>query len=387
MVYVSVIIPVHNGEKHLAETLDTVRNQTLTDIEVICVDDGSTDGSADILRRYCEIDSRISMIQQPNQGAASARNAGLETATGKYLYFFDADDLLYPNALKNTTDAADKFKADLVLAKYQRMNTLTGHVSKSVRHNLPAMKFDRTNDKSQEGKLFQLTSPSVSDKLFLREFIIEIGIKFQEIPRTEDLFFAWAALASANRIVLLDEALFKYRIFQTGNQQSGLTRTPLTIAQAIREAYDFLVERGLYTKEIERSFLNVAVTHFSHNLVVMTTGDSYEQLYEVGRNELFNDLKMFDFPIEYFYNPESAIFVEHMAKNQDCREFAMVRSGHILKESVLLSNEVVSAQRELRPLDQDWRRLWRSPAFLLDSGLKYVSETGLRQVARKVMGK
>lgn len=95
---VSVIIPVYNAEKYLRECLDSVVNQTLEEIEVICVDDGSTDGSLDILYEYEEKDSRVKVLKQKNQHAGVARNAGIDIAQGEYVHFLDSDDYLTLNA-------------------------------------------------------------------------------------------------------------------------------------------------------------------------------------------------------------------------------------------------------------------------------------------------
>ena len=91
-VKVSVIIPVYNVEKYLRECIDSILNQTLRDLELICVDDGSTDGSLEILHEYEKADSRVKVLTQHNMGAGAARNKGLAIATGEYLSFLDSDD-------------------------------------------------------------------------------------------------------------------------------------------------------------------------------------------------------------------------------------------------------------------------------------------------------
>ena len=93
---VSVIIAVYNVENFLEECLNSVINQTFDDIEIICVNDGSTDSSAEILDRFAQKDSRIKIITQPNGGLSKARNAGLKIASGKFVYFLDSDDYIEP---------------------------------------------------------------------------------------------------------------------------------------------------------------------------------------------------------------------------------------------------------------------------------------------------
>ena len=104
---VSVIIPVYNVEKYLRECLESVINQTLKDIEIICINDGSTDKSYEILKEYAKLDHRIRILNQSNMGQSAARNRGLEIAKGKYVYFMDSDDWLEKDALKCLTDISE----------------------------------------------------------------------------------------------------------------------------------------------------------------------------------------------------------------------------------------------------------------------------------------
>ena len=99
-VVLTVIIPAYNAEKYLPQCLDSVIGQTLKDIEVICVDDGSTDGSASVLQAYAQKDSRISVLTQGNSGQSAARNRALEKAKGAYVQFLDADDWLDPDCCR-----------------------------------------------------------------------------------------------------------------------------------------------------------------------------------------------------------------------------------------------------------------------------------------------
>ena len=91
---ISIIVPVYNVENYLEECLESIKNQTYTDIEVILVNDGSTDGSKEICKRYCELDSRFRLINQENQGQSVARNRGVAESTGEFIVFIDSDDIV-----------------------------------------------------------------------------------------------------------------------------------------------------------------------------------------------------------------------------------------------------------------------------------------------------
>lgn len=111
---VSVIMPVYNVASYLDAAFISLQQQTLTDYEVIVVNDGSTDDSQDIISRYAQSDTRIISFQQQNQGQSVARNLALEHATGDYIYFMDSDDVIAPETLQNCYDYAEKTQADFV---------------------------------------------------------------------------------------------------------------------------------------------------------------------------------------------------------------------------------------------------------------------------------
>lgn len=129
---VSVIIPVYNQEKYLRKCLDSVCNQSLQNIEVICVNDGSTDNSKEILENYAKQDSRIHILSQKNQGAGAARNLGMQVARGKYLSFLDSDDIFEPLMLETMVRAIEKDDADVLVCRADRFDTNTG-----IRESMP----------------------------------------------------------------------------------------------------------------------------------------------------------------------------------------------------------------------------------------------------------
>ena len=128
---VSVIIPVYNAAEFLKDGLNSLLKQTLREIEIICVDDGSTDGSLVILKEFEKADARIRVIHQENQGAGAARNNGMDVARGKYLAFLDADDFFEKNMLKAAYDRAEETEAEVCLMQtsmiIQRKYTKNAH--------------------------------------------------------------------------------------------------------------------------------------------------------------------------------------------------------------------------------------------------------------------
>lgn len=119
---VSVIIPVYNSNRYLKECLDSIVNQTLSNIEIICVDDGSTDGSLDILHEYAAKDNRFVVLEQKNSGAGVARNLGMSIARGRYLSFLDSDDFFSLTLFEETVLRADTTNADIVVYRFVKFN-------------------------------------------------------------------------------------------------------------------------------------------------------------------------------------------------------------------------------------------------------------------------
>ena len=112
---VSVIIPIYNPGELLRKCIDSVLNQTLNEIEVLCIDDGSTDDSKEIIMEYCQRDSRFKLISQENSGSGMARNNGISLSKGEYIVFLDADDWIEPNMCEALYNHAKNLDVDLVL--------------------------------------------------------------------------------------------------------------------------------------------------------------------------------------------------------------------------------------------------------------------------------
>lgn len=155
MPIVFVIIPSYNAEDYIAQTLESVLAQTLSDIEIIVVDDGSTDSTRDIVAEFAREDSRVTLGEQANQFAGVARNNGMAKARGTYLYFLDADDYIEKAALEELVGAIEKHHADIAIAKSEGFDNETGNTW-PIDGALNGMDFDCTVEHAEYcDKLFQ----------------------------------------------------------------------------------------------------------------------------------------------------------------------------------------------------------------------------------------
>lgn len=311
---VSVIIPVYNGERYLRQCLSSVCAQTLRDIEILVVDDGSTDGTADILREYAQKDSRVRVLTQPNINAGAARNHGMRHATGEYYSFLDADDFFEPDMLERAVACADETGSDVVLYGYDLYLEEAGSFElpkkRRAEEALPA-----------PGTVFaardipDLFSAAVGwpwDKLFRASYIRQLNLHFQEQRTTNDLLFVYAALARAGRVTRLERVLAHYR--RTGRDSLSTTREKswfcfYTALLALRAQ---LIEWELFDR-YERDFVNYAaelslwqlntLAQPVKNVLVYMLGRAWlEQLGVTGRSE------------SYFYDPETCRRLDELIK-------------------------------------------------------------------------
>lgn len=224
MVKVSVVIPVYNVEKYLEDCLNSVLKQTLTDLEVICVNDGSEDKSLEILNKYAQKDKRMTVISQENMGHAVATNKGISLATGEYLFLMDSDDIIEYNALEVTYNKAKETDVDFVLFKAINYNNQEKKYyetkSYSMNELYERVKENIFNYEDIKDLIFTISVTPWS-KLYNRQFIIENHILFPEGLIFDDNIFFWEAFFNAEKIVFLNEFLFIRRFYSTSSTNNG----------------------------------------------------------------------------------------------------------------------------------------------------------------------
>ncbi len=242
---ISVIIAVYNAERFLRGCLDAVTAQTLENIEIICVNDGSTDGSQQILEEYAGRDGRIRLIRQSNAGAGCARNTGMACARGDYLSFLDADDVFHPDMLRRALCHARKADADLCIFRSCQHSEKTGLEQETPWtlkvHLLPDCQPFSPEDAAPS--LFQFCMGWAWDKLFRTEWIRKEGIRFPELRNSEDMFFVFTALFKAKRICWLDDVLVTQRTDVGTSLSNSRNKAPFCF-------YDCLV---MLRKELEKA--------------------------------------------------------------------------------------------------------------------------------------
>lgn len=221
---ISVIVPVFNGESFLEKTIQSLLCQSLKNVEFIFVDDGSTDGSLSILKKFERHDPRICVIHQSNVNAGAARNAALARAQGEYLLFLDSDDFFESNLLERLYLSAKLNNLDIVACRcdffIEKSSTFQKADWTIKSELLPKKKIFSGLDIGVN--LFEAFVGWAWDKLFKRSFILENELRFQEQRTTNDLFFVFSALAKARRISTIDDILIHQR--RRGTSSLSVTR-------------------------------------------------------------------------------------------------------------------------------------------------------------------
>ena len=207
---VSVIVPVYNVAPYLREALDSVVNQTYKDLEIIIVDDGSTDGSASICEEYAASDSRIKLVHQQNKGLSGARNTGLEHATGEFVAFVDSDDSISPLFVETLVRAISSSSASIAVCRFSTIETsgnMSGVAASSVFPTIAASVFER--EEAAKMLVDEKISVNVCNKLFRRHLWSDI--RFLEGHVYEDAVPEFKLFDKSERVVLVDETLYNYR--------------------------------------------------------------------------------------------------------------------------------------------------------------------------------
>lgn len=202
---ISVIIPVYNSEKFLERCLESIINQSLKELEIICVNDGSTDKSAEILNNYAKKDERIRVLNQNKCGLSIARNLGIDSANGKFIGFVDSDDYIDFNFYEKLYKAATESNADMACSGIVRKNDKKSKVILRYKNKKIA--------DSLEKKIELANIPEccyVWNKIYLREKIMASGIKFKEGAYYEDLIFTPQAMIYLGRLVSVPDITYHY---------------------------------------------------------------------------------------------------------------------------------------------------------------------------------
>lgn len=264
MITISIIIPVYQAEPYICQCLNSLIHQNLEHYEVICIDDGSTDKSANLIKQYTQKYPFIHYYYQTNHGVSAARNYGLDKASGQYVMFVDSDDWIRPNSLKYLFRKAQQFSLDILV--YGGQASRFFDTSEWIRDAFfTKNKLYRNN--SIEALLFENGArPSVCNKLFSHEILK--GIRFAEhITISEDQAFLFSVFPKAKTVMFCEKNIYRYRIEndKSAMHQIRLNQTSFfqnhldTVSYILKEwrTYNLLDSEGQKLQQWAVSFLDI----------------------------------------------------------------------------------------------------------------------------------
>lgn len=351
---ISVIIPVYNVEKYLRECLDSVINQTLKDIEIICINDGSTDNSPAILQEYKQKDNRITILTQENKGAGAARNAGLDIAKGNYLAILDSDDIYDITMLEKMYTVSETMQTDLTVCFSKAFDNVT---KKTWDITWSAMNIEKEcfsyKDTLEIPQAFDFFIGWSWDKLFRKSFIDQTKLRFQEISHSNDGFFVFCAMYAASRITILKEYLVAHRANREGSIECSHDKNPLCFYEMYKAVKDGLERIDVFS-EVKERYAMWVLRHSMWVLDVIRKPKSFIQIYSMMQSDIFPRNEISKLPFEFF---ENKYFYDEMKKitGQSPAEYLFDQRNTAREERDYLQGERehLQAERDHLQIEQD----------------------------------
>ncbi len=372
---VSVIIPVYNVEGYLRQCLDSVINQSLKDIEIICINDGSTDNSLSILEEYAQKDSRIIIINQKNQGVAAARNKGLEIAQGDYIWFVDSDDYVEQSGLEYVLEVAKENKADIICFGVNDINDSTITPRFTTQY---LSKFNICTEVELNIKKHFLNN--IWDKLFLREFC-QSNIKFPTgIQTAEDGIFNLLCLYREPKYLFINKTLYNYKIDRQNsatNNSKNVMNNDLTAFKYITRSNEFLTTSDKYKIITIEKFID-GILYYFYKYENLKYALLYAKQIKKYKEYLFNniDKKIFD----------KCNNIEKLKK--------LTLTKIILKQIFSISNKnnngnkiklltLLGVNFVLSPPKKKKNKKKKNPIFLFFKNITYLTRFNLKEINQK----
>ncbi|MDO5304124.1 MAG: glycosyltransferase, partial [bacterium] len=381
---ISIITPVYNADLYLEECLNSLVNQTLQDIEIICVNDNSKDKSLKILENFSKKDKRIKIINfEQTYGQSRARNVALEQTSGKYIGFVDADDFVDPDMFEKMYKKAQN--SDIVMCQAKVFDDKVKTYKDDAYFALDCFddKFAEKPFTHEDTKDFATEiNVSVWNKIYRAEFLKKSGVKFQEGFIYEDLPYFYEVYTQAKKVVLLKEFLYSYRI---NNQNSTMTRTDKNVKDRVdmaSRAYDIL-KKQKYFEEIKSNVLNTIIHDLFYRCLIIDS--RYQKEYFFRMQKFFRTLdttdvddtliksryyphfceikkRSYDEIVKYFFNQETlgAAYVEH-AKKVFKRDFDRLETE---KSEITKNSEILKKSKSA--LDKNWKDFEKEKQSQLD---------------------
>ena len=311
---VSVVMPIYNAGDYLTRAIGDILQQTLPELELICVNDGSTDNSLSIIKSFMKKDQRIKLINQQNAGTSVARNVGIEAACGQYIIFLDADDFYEKNLLKLLYDAAEKDNLDVAVARFDIYNDSQDKYSVPMEEPHSGIFVGGSVTSKNEHPDFILSSTTgyVWNKLFKTTFVKNMELAFDpELYVFEDVCFVCSALALAERVARIDDTLIHHRVYSEQSRARLFRKYYSQVPVVYKKLKDFLMHRGLYIP-LKKGYLNFSAGR-CYRIYNLLWNDGKERLWNLLHEEYYAEFNWHQHEKTDFESLEVYEFVANVA--------------------------------------------------------------------------
>ncbi len=310
-VKISVIMPVYNDRDYIRPAMDSVLSQTLSEIEVICIDDGSTDSSYEIIKEYQKSDERIRIVTEANAGPALARNNGMRRARGEYLAFLDADDFYEPTFLESLYTYAKKEDLDIAIAPYDIYNSRRARFEAAVEadhYEIYNGGGSVTSKNEHPDTILASTVGSAWNKIFRREFVELKGLSFlQDVKMYEDVYFTVTALSLAERVGVVKGILMHHRVHNEQQRAKVFSKYYSQVPKVYSKIREFLMQKGMFLP-LSVSYLNLSASR-CYKIYNLLSSESKEKFWDLLHGEYCEKIGWTNFTSQNFEEKDIYDFV------------------------------------------------------------------------------
>ena len=338
---ISVIMPIYNAGEYLSRAIGDVLAQSLADLELICIDDGSTDNSPKIMKKFAASDNRVKIVRESNAGPAVARNRGIELAKGKYIIFLDADDFYEKDLLLSLYNTAESGKLDVAVAKFDIYNEEKDAYTTPLDepHGSIFVSGGVTSKNEHPDFILSSTTGYVWNKLFLASFIYDKKLAFDpELYVFEDVHFVCSAMALAERVGRIDGIMIHHRVYSDQSRARLFRKYYGQVPVVYKKIKDFLMQRGMYVP-LKKSFLNLSSGR-CYKIYNLLWADGKENLWNMLHEEYAAEFNWLEHDKTDFESAEVCEFVANVALYTYSEFLSREDEGKSINVSALEEDEI-----------------------------------------------
>ena len=369
---ISVIMPIYNAGEYLTRAIGDVLSQTLSEIELICVDDGSTDNSPKIIKQFSSKDKRVKLIKQKNAGPSVARNTGLKVAKGRYIIFLDADDFYEKDLLQQLYETAERDNLDIAVTKFDIYNDERNLFSLPAEelHGNIFVSGGVTSKNEHPDYILSSTTGYVWNKLFRASFLKDKELRFDpELYVFEDVCFVCSALSLAERVGRIEGTLIHHRVYSDQSRARLFRKYYGQVPVVYRKLKKFLMQRGMYIP-LKKGYLNLSAGR-CYKIYNILWADGKEQLWNMLHDKYVEEFEWLKHEKGDFESEEVCEFVASVALYTYEEYLLRTEEGKNISFDELMEGEITKKLNQKQKISRR-RAVWNKIMHFINifKGLK-----------------